>query len=137
MLRAVVGLVFIMHGWQKVFVYGFDGVAQTFAGMGIPLAGVNGVVVPLLELVGGVLLVLGLFTRLVSLPLAATMVVAVLVAHLGNGFFAQDGGYEFALTLLAGTIALALAGPGELALDNAVARRRDGVAAGARRTAIA
>ena len=126
LLRAVVGLVFVMHGGQKLFVYGFAGVEQAFAGMGIPLAGVNAVIVPLVEFLGGIALVVGLFTRLAALPLAVTMVVAILAAHLEGGFFAQNNGYEFPLTLLAATAALALTGPGALALDNLLAARRRG-----------
>lgn len=122
-LRVVTGLVFFMHGWTKVFVWGFEGTAAGFAQMGIPLAGLMGPFVGLLELLGGLALVAGLATRWISVPLALTMVVAIVQVHLAAGFFAPDG-YEFPLTLLAGLVGLALAGGGAFAVDNVLAARR-------------
>ncbi|HTE17141.1 MAG TPA: DoxX family protein [Armatimonadota bacterium] len=122
-LRVVTGIVFFMHGWTKVFVWGFEGTAAGFAQMGIPLAGIAGPMVGLLELLGGLALVIGLGTRWISIPLAITMLVAILKVHLGAGFFAPNG-YEFPLMLLAGTIGLTLSGGGALAVDNVLAARR-------------
>lgn len=136
LLRVVTGVVFIAHGWQKLFVWGFDGVAQAFGQMGIPFAGATAVLVTLLELFGGIALVAGLFTRLVSLPLAVTMLVAMLQVHLSGGFFMPNG-IEFTLILFAATAGLALTGAGELALDNVLARRRVGGAAYAAPRAVA
>jgi putative oxidoreductase len=122
-LRVVVGIVFIMHGYQKLFVWGFDGVEQGFAGMGIPLPGISAIVVSLVEFFCGLALLLGLFTRLAAIPPAIVMIVAITMVHLKNGFYNPQG-VEFPLTLLAALVCLMLAGPGEAALDNALARRR-------------
>ncbi len=122
LIRAVVGVVFIVHGWQKLAVMGFDGVAGFFGSVGIPLPGVAAVVVTLLELGGGVLLLAGLLTRWVALPLAATMVGAILTVHLPNGF-TGEGGYEFTLLLLASLLGLALTGAGAFSADAALAKR--------------
>ena len=119
-LRVVVGLTFFMHGQQKLFDNGIDGVEQFFASLGIPLPGLSAVVVTLVETVGGLALIIGLFTRLIAFLLAIDNLVATLVVHLENGFFISPNsfGVELTLLLLAANIALILAGPGALAVDN-------------------
>ena len=125
LLRVVVGGVFMMHGQQKLFEFGFDGVAENFSRMGIPLAEVAAVFITLLEFGGGIALILGLFTRPIALLLACDMLVAMLLVHLKNGFF-NPGGVEFTLTLFAASIALVLNGPGEGALDQLIGKKRPG-----------
>lgn len=122
-LRVILGIVFIAHGGQKIFVFGLDGVAGGFAGMGIPGAAFVGPAVALVELLGGIALVAGLLTRLAGLGLAITMLGATVLAHLPAGFFLPNG-YEFTLTLMAASLALMFAGAGQLSVDAALARRR-------------
>jgi putative oxidoreductase len=114
-LRIIVGIVFLAHGYQKVFKFGFHGVTGMFGHMGIPLPALFAVVVMLVEFVGGILLVTGLATRLPAALLAIDMLVAILVVHARHGFF-NPGGVEFPLTLLAGCICLALSGGGAASL---------------------
>lgn len=114
-LRVVVGAAFLIHGGQKLFVFGFHGVGAFFAQLGIPAF--LAPVVTLVEFLGGAALILGLFTRWAALLIAADMVGAILFVHGKNGFFLPNG-FEYALTMLAANLGLALAGAGAFALDN-------------------
>lgn len=121
-VRVVVGGIFVAHGAQKLFQFGLDGVTGAMAQMGVPIPPLSAALVTFTELLGGLALLLGLFTRLAALPLAFAMLVAMLQVHLKGGLFLPDG-IEYTLVLLASSIGLALAGPGALALDNLLARR--------------
>lgn len=122
-LRVVVGIVFLVHGGQKLFVWGFGAVAAFMAKVGIPAPMAAAIVVTLVEFLGGLALVLGLFTRWAAIPLAINMAVAILVVHWPAGFFLPNG-YEFALTLLGANAALVLLGSGEASVDGLLAGRQ-------------
>lgn len=123
-LRVITGIIFFVHGLQKITQFGVGGFTGFLTQQGIPLPAVAAVVVIAVELLGGAALILGLGTRLVALPLAFDMLVALITVHLPAGFFVQDGGYEFVLLMLAASVTLALAGGGALALDNLMPTRR-------------
>ncbi|HEY7096674.1 MAG TPA: DoxX family protein [Terriglobales bacterium] len=122
-LRIVTGIIFFMHGWQKVTVFGLAGVTGMFTSFGIPLPHIAAVVVTSVELIGGAALVLGLGTRWAALLNAIDMVVAICVVHFKNGFF-NPNGVEHPLALVGALICLVLAGPGCIAMDNIIARKR-------------
>ena len=122
LLRIVVGIVFVMHGGQKLFVYGLEGTAGFMSQTGLPFPMLSAIAAITAEFVGGLFLVAGAFTRWVTPPLAFTMVVAAVTVHL-KGFF-LPAGFEYTLVLFAASVALGLAGPGAFAVDNILARRR-------------
>jgi len=116
LLRVVVGVTFLMHGGQKLFM-GFHNVAGFLGSLGIPLPTLAAIVLTLVEFVGGIALILGLLTRYVAALLTVDMVVALIRVHAKNGFFASTGGVEFPLLLLVSNINLMLAGAGALGID--------------------
>ena len=122
-LRVVLGIVFCVHGYQKLFIFGFSGVSAAFTNMGAPLPGITGPLVALVEFFGGLALIVGLLTRLAALGLAIDMLGAILIVHLGNGFF-NPTGFEFPLLLMTAALVLVLAGAGDYSADAALARRR-------------
>lgn len=136
-VRVVTGLTMFMHGWQKLTGPGFGGVGDMFAGMDVPLAAVSGPLTMLVELIGGVLLVLGLGTRVVGAAFAVVMLGALFIVHLSAGFYAADGGYELVLLLAAVSAALCVSGPGAWSLDAVIAGRRVGAQADRREGAHA
>jgi putative oxidoreductase len=123
-LRVVVGVVFLAHGGQKLFVLGFASVAGKMQQLGMPLPVPSAVVVTLVEFLGGLGLILGLRARWAAFFISIDMLVAVLAVHLRGGLFLPRG-FEYALTLLAASVALTLLGPGALALDSLFSERKD------------
>lgn len=121
LIRIAVGIVFIAHGYQKLFIYGHAGVTGAMAQMGIPFPALSAWLIALTEFFGGLALLLGLFTRVAALPIAFSMIIALLQVHLKGGFF-LPAGFEYVFTLLFANISLAVGGGGALALDNVIFR---------------
>jgi putative oxidoreductase len=104
---------------------GIDGVTGAFTQMGIPFPHLSAYLAASAEFFGGLALLLGFFTRFAAIPVAVTMIVAILQVHLKGGFFAPEG-VEYPLTLLVANIALIVAGGGAFALDNLLLKRTGG-----------
>jgi putative oxidoreductase len=121
-LRTAVGGALIAHGAQKLFGWfggtGLEGTADMFDTIGFRPGRQNAIAAGLGEAGGGALLVLGLATPAAGAAVAGTMAVASSM-HASNGFFAQNGGYEYPAVLGVAAAGLALAGPGALSLDGA------------------
>lgn len=106
LLRLALGVMAIGHGVMKLM--DLEGTAGFFSSVGLP--GGLAYLVMLVEVVGGVLLVAGLFTRWVALALALVLVGALVFVHVGMG------GWEYPLFLLVAALAVALLGSGAFAL---------------------
>ena len=114
-LRLGLGVMFIAHALLKYLVFTLPGAASFFESLGLP--GVLAYAVFAAELVGGILIVLGLYARAVVLALVPVLIGA-LWAHSGNGwvFSAQGGGWEYPAFLVVASLAQALIGDGALAI---------------------
>ena len=128
-LRLALATMMLAHGYQKFVIQGgfsFGATQAAFAQLGLPFAQVAGIGIIILELVGGLAMVFGLFTVIIGICYAVAMAAAVWFVHLPHGFFVADNGYE--LAGLTGVVALVLAitGAGRISLDRAIfgAKRR-------------
>jgi len=121
--RVSVGVVFMSTGWGKL--HSLDKVTQFFTELHIPAPAFQAGLVATTEFVGGLCLVLGLLTRLAAIPLATTMVVAILTAKRADieGVTGLFGLEEW--TYLVVFVWLAFAGPGKASLDWLIGRRLD------------
>src|ERR687886_493193 len=107
-LRVVVGATFLIHGVDKLI--DLSAAERYFDSLGIPAPGLMAPFVATIETGGGALLILGLGTRLVGPALAGDMLVAILIEHIGDGFFVDEGGVEFVLLLGSASLAFVLTG---------------------------
>lgn len=120
-IRVVVGGLLLGHGLQKLIGwFGGHGLAGTegfVAQLGYPMPKLMTRALALGEVAGGAALAFGFGTPIAAAVIIAVMVNAIIAVHAAHGPWAQDGGYEFPLTLLAATAGIALAGPGAFSLD--------------------
>ncbi|WP_346350920.1 DoxX family protein [Oceanimonas sp. AH20CE76] len=123
-LRIPVGLILAAHGAQKLFGWfgghGLEGTGQWLASIGLTPGYLMAMLAGSAEFFGGIALLLGLLTCPAALVSAFTMLVAIFSVHIDNGLFVSNNGYEYALTLLAATLALAIQGAGRLSLDDII-----------------
>jgi len=121
LVRLMTGLLFAVHGYQK-FAGGIGGVTTLFAKLAIPFPGLMAPFIAILELVGGILLLLGVATRVVACLLAVEMLVTTLWVKMPSaGWNASD----LDRMLLVACVLLVLAGPGAAALDRLWWERED------------
>lgn len=120
--RVILGGALAAHGAQKLFGWfagrGLAGTASFFDSLGFRPARPFVVAAGIGELGGGALVALGLLGPIGPALIVATMLVAILAAHRGKGFFAESNGVELPLTYMAAALVLAFAGPGNYALDH-------------------
>ncbi len=123
-LRLVFGLTMAAHGAQKLFGWfgggGLAGTASFMEQLGFRPARLQALLAGLVEAGGGLFFAAGLFSPLAAAMLISVMLVATVTVPLANGFFMQNGGYEYNLAIAAAALALAFTGPGALSLDAAL-----------------
>ena len=121
LLVRLIGLGFAAHGAQKLFGwfggYGLAGTGSFFESIGLRPGRFFATAAGVSELVGGLLMALGLFGPIGPMLIIAVMTTAILTVHLPNGFFGQNNGYELPLTYSLIALAIAIGGPGAYSLD--------------------
>ncbi|EJM23632.1 putative membrane protein [Pseudomonas sp. GM21] len=123
-IRIVVGIIFAAHGAQKLFGmfggYGIAGTAQYMESLGLAPGQLMAILAGGTEFFGGLALIIGLLVRPAALGLTFLSLVAIFSVHIHNGLFMANNGYEFALALLGGSIAVLIEGAGKLSIDHAI-----------------
>lgn len=100
-----------------------SGIAEWFATMGIPFPTLNAYMAASTEMAAVILLPLGLATRIISIPLIVTMVVAIITVHLENGFEAGNNGFEIPLYYMLMLFALLIIGAGRISVDDFISKK--------------
>jgi len=129
-LRVPVGIIFMAHGSQKLFGwfggYGLEGTGHWMASVGLAPGVLMALLAGSAEFFGGLALTLGLLVRPAAAALAFAMLVAIFAVHIGNGLFVANNGFEYALALLAVSVALVFSGAGRGSADALLAQRGAG-----------
>jgi putative oxidoreductase len=121
-VRVVVGIMFLMHVWGKFNAGAATIAANVFAKNGIEPALMWAYFIMFLELVGGICLILGLFTRFFAAAFAIEMLVALLFVHLAKGYAVGGGGYEYVLLIGVVCFTIAIRGGGPYSLDRMIGK---------------
>lgn len=116
LLRLILGVVYIMHAYLALVVFGPSGMIAYQVKSGIPFPEIATWYLIVAHGLGGIFLVLGIFARWAALANVPVMLGAISFVHLKNGFFAHQNGYEYVLVLLVASLAVAMIGGGALSL---------------------
>jgi putative oxidoreductase len=127
-LRAIVGIIFVVHGAGDIFEAGVSSNVENYREAGIPLPALSAPFAAYVQFLGGLALIAGLLSRLVTLGMVVVMAGALVFVHAGEPIpIGQDGsGSGFALIMGAASLAIVLAGPGRFSLDHLIATRAAG-----------
>lgn len=121
-LRIILGIVFMAHGSQKLFGvfggYGLEGTGKFMESLGLTPGYLMALLAGSGEFLGGLLVLLGLFSRIGAFLTAAVSVVAFLSVHISHGFFMSSGGFEYILVLLVASIAIMIEGGAKYSIDS-------------------
>lgn len=121
-LRVTSGVILAAHGWKKLT--GLQDWQQQLQSLGVFAPDVTAYFAIAGELLGGLGLIVGLLTPIAAFGTACTSAAAIILVHAGNGLFAQNGGFEYPLTLLMVSLLFIAHGGGALSLDAGIKRAR-------------
>lgn len=122
--RIILGVILIAHGWDKFAITGLEGVSGFFESLGIPAPGFAAPLAALIEILGGVAIILGAFTRIAAAVIALDMLFAALFAHISSGIFVSNNGWELTGAIGAGALLLIAAGAGKWSVDSLLPKRK-------------
>jgi len=126
LVRIVLGVIFFMHGSQKVMGwFGGQGLSATVQMMSANLPVVLVYLVAFGEFLGGIALIVGFLSRFAAAGIGVIMIGAVITVHAKNGFFLQNQGYEYNLALIAMALAVVLGGAGCISIDGFFCRKKE------------
>jgi len=119
-LRLGIGIMFTAHGLQKAFGFfggpGIKGFSQMLSGLGFAPAMPWAYLAAYTEALGGIFLIMGLYTRSSAAMLLVLIVIAAIKVHLGKGFFLSNGGFEYTFVIAAVCLSLVLLGSGKFSI---------------------
>ena len=124
--RIILGIVLIAHGWQKFNEWTIAGTTEAFTGMGVPAAIIAAPIAATVELIGGILILIGLVARIAAALVALQMFGAgIWGGHFGSGIMVAENGWELVMVIAAVAVILLAAGPGQYAADNFIFKNKD------------
>ena len=122
LVRVIVGYIFFMHGWGKITGAGVAGVSTYMANQGLEPGALFALAAMFLEAVGGICIIIGLFTRFFAAAMAIELAIAFLVVHFKAGFPVGKGGFEYVLLLGIVMFAIAIRGGGPYSADRMIGK---------------
>jgi putative oxidoreductase len=122
--RLLLGTIMFAHGYQKLMIDGLGRTTQGFESMSIPVAIVSAAFVTVIEIVGGILVILGALLTVVAAFYLVVMVGAAVFVHIPNGVFVEHNGWELVGAIAALLLTLAAAGSGRFGVDHVIRSRQ-------------
>src|SRR5699024_1998327 len=124
--RIILGVVLIAHGWQKFNEWTIASTTEAFTGMGVPAAGIAAPIAATIELVGGILILIGLVTRIAAVHVTLQMDGAgIWGGHFGSGIIIDGNGWEHVMDMSAVAVIQLAADPGQYAADNFIFQNKE------------
>ncbi|HEY4502211.1 MAG TPA: DoxX family protein [Candidatus Paceibacterota bacterium] len=124
-MRIVLGIIFVWHGYDKIFVKGLPTITGFLGTLSFPLPAVFAYILSYGELVVGLLLIIGLFTHWAAKFVVIVASVAFFTVHIKNGFSIGNGGYEYIILIFAAAISILATSAGRYSIDNMIFKNKN------------